>query len=70
MKRIIDLTWCAEQGYGKLAYISTSTNTMTMLGQLPYGPTKAASEAISTIIGNELPGAGRTVNLICPGGRR
>lgn len=57
-----------EQGYGKLAYTSTSTNTMTMPGQLPYGPSKAASEAMTTIIGNELNGTNVTVNVICPGG--
>ena len=57
-----------KQGHGSLVYVSTSTNTMTRPGQLPYGPSKAGAEAMTTIIANELKDMGIMVNVICPGG--
>ncbi len=57
-----------KQGHGSLVYVSTSTNTMTRPGQLPYGPSKAGAEAMTTIIANELKDMGIMVNIICPGG--
>ncbi len=39
-----------KQGHGSLVYVSTSTNTMIKPGQLPYGPSKAGAEAMSTIM--------------------
>ena len=57
-----------KQGHGSLVYVSTSTNTMTKPGQLPYGPSKAGAEAMTTIMANELRSMGIMVNVICPGG--
>ena len=57
-----------KQGHGSLIYVSTSTNTMTRPGQLPYGPSKAGAEAMTTIMANELKDMGIMVNVICPGG--
>ena len=57
-----------KQGHGSLVYVSTTTNTMTRSGQLPYGPSKAGAEAMTTIIANELKDMGIMVNFICPGG--
>ena len=57
-----------KQGHGSLVYVSTSTNTMTRPGQLPYGPSKAGAEAMTTIMANEMKDMGIMVNVICPGG--
>lgn len=57
-----------KQGHGSLVYVSTGTNTMTRPGQLPYGPSKAGAEAMTTIMANELKDMGIMVNVICPGG--
>ena len=57
-----------KNGHGSLVYVSTSTETMTRPGQLPYGPSKAGAEAMTTIIANELRDSGIMVNVICPGG--
>lgn len=57
-----------KQGHGSPVYVSTSTNTMTRPGQLPYGPSKAGAEAMTTIMANELKHMGIMVNVICPGG--
>jgi NAD(P)-dependent dehydrogenase (short-subunit alcohol dehydrogenase family) len=56
------------QGHGSLVYVSTSAETMTRKGQLPYGPSKAGAEAMSAIMAEELCDAGIAVNIICPGG--
>jgi NAD(P)-dependent dehydrogenase (short-subunit alcohol dehydrogenase family) len=34
----------------------------------PYGPSKAATEALSAIMANDLAGTGVTVNVVIPGG--
>lgn len=57
-----------KRGHGSLVYVSTSTNTMTKQGQLPYGPSKAGAEAMTAIITEELRDLGIMVNVICPGG--
>ena len=57
-----------RQGRGSLAYVSTSTATMTRPGQLPYGPSKAGAEAMTAIMADELREMGIMVNVICPGG--
>ena len=57
-----------ERGRGRLVYVSTSTSTLTRPGQIPYGPSKAASETMSTILADELRESGIDVNVICPGG--
>jgi len=57
-----------KKGHGSLVYVSTSTNTMTRKGQLPYGPSKAGAEAMTEIMAEELRELGIMVNVICPGG--
>ncbi|WP_162921687.1 SDR family NAD(P)-dependent oxidoreductase [Listeria costaricensis] len=57
-----------KNGRGSLIYVSTSTNTMTRKGQLPYGPSKAGAEAMAKIMAEELRDLGIMVNVICPGG--
>ena len=57
-----------KQGRGSLVYVSTSNNTMTRRGQLPYGPSKAGAEAMTAIMADELKDLGVMVNIICPGG--
>ena len=53
---------------GSLVYVSTSDETMTRPGQLPYGPSKAGAEAMAAIMARELKPRGIRVNVICPGG--
>jgi gluconate 5-dehydrogenase len=53
---------------GSIVYVSTSDETMTREGQLPYGPSKAGSEAMSQIMSKELKDMGIDVNVVCPGG--
>ena len=55
-------------GFGKIVNISTSKATMIRPGRSPYGPTKAAIEAASTMWSQELAGSGIDVNLYLPGG--
>lgn len=58
----------AERGSGTTLYTSTSTETMTRPGQLPYGPSKAGAEAMVKIMADEIAEFGVSVNIICPGG--
>ncbi|MDV9115110.1 SDR family NAD(P)-dependent oxidoreductase [Lactiplantibacillus plantarum] len=57
-----------EQGKGQIIYTSTSTETMTRTGMIPYGPSKSAAEAMTTVLSQELQDKGIMVNVICPGG--
>lgn len=57
-----------KQGYGQIIYTSTSTETMTRKGMIPYGPSKSAGETLSEILAKELQEKGVMVNVICPGG--
>jgi 3-oxoacyl-[acyl-carrier protein] reductase len=56
------------QGYGRVVNISTSRQTMVRTGYCPYGPSKAALEAMSVIWAKDLQGSGVTVNVLLPGG--
>ena len=56
------------QGYGRVVNISTSRQTMVRTGSCPYGPSKAALEAMSVIWAKDLQGSGVTVNVLLPGG--
>lgn len=56
------------QGYGRVVNISTSQVTMTRTGYCPYGPSKAALEAMSVIWARDLAGTGVSVNVLLPGG--
>jgi 3-oxoacyl-[acyl-carrier protein] reductase len=56
------------QGYGRVVNISTSQVTMVRTGYCPYGPSKAALEAMSVIWSRDLQGTGVTTNVLLPGG--
>jgi 3-oxoacyl-[acyl-carrier protein] reductase len=54
------------QGWGRIIGVTTSMDTM--LRTMPYGPTKAAHEAIMAVIAREVEGTGVTANVLVPGG--
>jgi NAD(P)-dependent dehydrogenase (short-subunit alcohol dehydrogenase family) len=56
------------RGWGRIINITTSLTTMLKGGFSPYGPSKAAIEAASSIWSKELAGTGVTVNVLVPGG--
>ncbi|MDH3233515.1 MAG: SDR family oxidoreductase [Alphaproteobacteria bacterium] len=56
------------QGFGRIINVSTSDITMIRKGYSPYGPTKAAVEAMSRVWAQDLAGTGVTVNVYLPGG--
>ena len=56
------------QGFGRVVNISTSQVTMVRTGYCPYGPSKAALEAMSVIWAKDLKGTGVSVNVLLPGG--
>lgn len=56
------------QGFGKIINISTSDPTMVRKGYSPYGPSKAALEAMSKVWALDLEGKGVDVNVYLPGG--
>jgi NAD(P)-dependent dehydrogenase (short-subunit alcohol dehydrogenase family) len=57
-----------EAGRGKIVNISVSETTMRRKGFTPYGPSRAATEALSHIMAADLAGTGIDVNLLLPGG--
>ncbi|MCL1835628.1 MAG: SDR family oxidoreductase [Oscillospiraceae bacterium] len=57
-----------KSGGGRVVNVSTGLRTMTARGQLPYGPARAAAEAMSVILTDELKGKNTTVNVLLPGG--
>jgi len=54
------------QGWGRIIGVTTSMDTM--LRTMPYGPSKAAHEAIMAVIAREVEGTGVTANILIPGG--
>ncbi len=56
------------QGFGRIVNISTSAITMVRKGYSPYGPSKAALEAMTAVWARDLEGTGVTVNALLPGG--
>lgn len=56
------------QGWGRVLNISTSQVTMVRSGYCPYGPSKAALEAMSVIWAKDLAATGVSVNVLLPGG--
>ncbi|OED37848.1 hypothetical protein AB833_22295 [Chromatiales bacterium (ex Bugula neritina AB1)] len=57
-----------SKGFGKIINISTSLQTMVRTGYSPYGPSKAALEAMSRVWAQDLENTGVSVNLLLPGG--
>ena len=57
-----------RNGGGRVVNVSTSIRTMTAPGQLPYGPARAAAEAMSMIMSENLKKYNITVNVLLPGG--
>jgi len=56
------------QGWGRIIGVTTSMNTMYREGGAPYGPSKAAHEALVAMASRELEDTGVTVNVLVPGG--
>jgi len=56
------------QKFGKVINISTSEQTMVRKGFSPYGPSKAALEAMSKVWAQDLEGTGVDLNVYLPGG--
>ncbi|MFI1167649.1 SDR family NAD(P)-dependent oxidoreductase [Streptomyces sp. NPDC020801] len=55
-------------GGGRIVNITVSESTMRRAGFVPYGPSRAGSEALSRIMAADLKDTGVTVNLLLPGG--
>ncbi len=55
-------------GWGRFVIVTTSLETMIRVGMVPYGPSKAALEAMAAIMAKELEGTGVTSNVLVPGG--
>jgi NAD(P)-dependent dehydrogenase (short-subunit alcohol dehydrogenase family) len=55
-------------GQGRIVNISVSHSTMQRAGFVPYGPSRAGSEALSRIMAADLRDTGLRVNLLLPGG--
>jgi len=56
-----------KQGWGRIVSVTTSLSSMLKRG-VPYGPSKASAEALSTYLAKDLEGTGVTVNILVPGG--
>jgi gluconate 5-dehydrogenase len=57
-----------EQGGGRIVNISINHATMRRPGFVPYGPSRAGSEAMSEIMTQDLQPFGIDVNVLLPGG--
>jgi gluconate 5-dehydrogenase len=55
-------------GHGRIVNVSVNSATMTRAGFVPYGPSRAGTEAMSRVMAADLRGTGVTVNLLLPGG--
>lgn len=58
-----------EAGSGRIITVTTNLHTMVSSGSGPYGPSKAAEEALTSILAAELDGTGVTANVLIPGGK-
>ena len=55
-------------GRGSIINVTVSQSTMVRRGFSPYGPSKAALEAMTQVWAAELEGTGVVINLLLPGG--
>ncbi len=55
-------------GGGRIVNVSVNHSTMCRAGFVPYGPSRAGSEALSRVMAADLHDTGVTVNLLLPGG--
>jgi len=55
-------------GSGSIINVTVNQSTMVRRGFSPYGPSKAALEAMTQVWAAELEGTGVTLNLLLPGG--
>ncbi len=55
-------------GRGSIINVTINVETMTRRGFSPYGPSKAALEAMTHVWATELEGTGVVINLLLPGG--
>lgn len=55
-------------GRGKVINVSINEQTMTRRGFVPYGPSRAATDALSHVMAADLAGTGVEVSLLLPGG--
>jgi 3-oxoacyl-[acyl-carrier protein] reductase len=60
--------YMVAQGFGRIVNVSTSDRSMTREMNSPYGPSKAALEAMSVAWAKEAEKHGVTVNVLLPGG--
>ena len=57
-----------ERKWGRIVNVTTSLDSMLRAGFVPYGPTKAATEAFTAVMAGDLAGTGVTANVLVPGG--
>ena len=57
-----------DSGWGRIINVTTSLDTMYLKGCGAYGPSKAALEANTRIMAQDLDGTGVTANVLIPGG--
>lgn len=57
-----------EAKSGRIVNVTTSLETMIRTGMVPYGPSKAALEAMTAVMAKDLEGTGVTANVLVPGG--
>jgi NAD(P)-dependent dehydrogenase (short-subunit alcohol dehydrogenase family) len=55
-------------GHGSIINVTVNHETMVRRGFSPYGPSKAALEAMTQVWAQELEGSGVHINLLAPGG--
>jgi gluconate 5-dehydrogenase len=55
-------------GWGRIVNVSINEATMRFPHFVPYGPSRAATDAMTMAMAAELEGSGTTVNLLAPGG--
>lgn len=56
------------RGTGRIVNVSVNRETMTRRGFVPYGPSRAGSEALSMVMTEDLRPFGVSVNVVLPGG--